>query len=100
MKRIKWQDESGLFHYSLVRDSDSDEDYKYGIPDDPPNINDIDWAGVKRDLHNLLVNREIINLEDIARVPGGLRNAVESVLVRRVQALYLQKEQFKKELSK
>lgn len=98
MKRIKWQDDNGFIHFSLVRDCDSDEDYIYGIPDDPPNISEIDWVGVKRDLHNLLVGRGIINLEDIAKVPGGLRNVVETILVRRLQALYILKEQGKKEL--
>lgn len=90
MRLIKWTDEAGYDHLSLVRDGDPDDFAPYGIPVDPPPLDLIDWEAVKRDLHNQLVGREITTWEDVQKNQNGVTNAVRSALVRRVVELFRQ----------
>ena len=67
MKLIEWTDERGYKHRAMVRDSDSSAmaQQGMGIRLDPPDVEQIDWESVKRDLHNLLVLHSITNWEHI-----------------------------------
>lgn len=90
MRVVKWTDENGWVHRSQIRDSDPDSAAKKGIPRDPPDVNQIDWEAVKRDLHNLLADRGLINLADVRSKGEHLRSAAQSVLYERLIALYVQ----------
>ena len=59
MKQVKWIDERGKIHISLIRDTDSDDMAQYGIPQDPPDISEI-LEHAKIELHNALVESGII----------------------------------------
>jgi hypothetical protein len=59
MKTVKWTAPDGYIHCRLLPDNEPDESAEMGIPCEPPDINLLDWEGVKRDLHNLLVEREL-----------------------------------------
>jgi hypothetical protein len=60
-----------------------------GIPCEPPDINQIDWEAVKRELHNLLVERQMDGMAAVQRKPELLKSAAQSVLYKRLVALYL-----------
>jgi hypothetical protein len=92
MKKVLWVDENGYKHCSEVRDNDPDSLAKSGIPCDPPNIEEIDWDAVKRDLHNLLLERGLTSWQELNRSQGHIKSAIQDVLYRRLIALYRQKD--------
>lgn len=91
MREVIWTDEDGYRHRSLVRNEDTDDEAPYGIRKDPPDVGRIDWAGVRRDLHNALVDGGICSWRDVQKL-GGLRGAILSALKRRLVALYREVE--------
>lgn len=85
MRLIETIDENGWKHKTYVKDNDPDT--AKGINADPPDINQIDWEGVKRDLHNSLIEQDINGLS-IRSSQSGLNSIIISVLKRRLVALY------------
>lgn len=75
MREVRWTDEDGFEHRSLIRDHDSDEMAPHGVPLDTFSVEDqIDWESVKRELHNLLVKSGLLTWEDVMRSQHGLKN--------------------------
>lgn len=91
MRTITWTDKNGLKHRSIIRDSDPDDMAPQGLLQDPPVLEEIDWEGVKRDLHNALVERELYSWRDVQE-KRGLRGAILSSLKRRLVQLYREAE--------
>jgi hypothetical protein len=91
MKLVTWTDNRGYKHRSLVRDGDSEEMGPQGILQDPPNLDELDWEGIKRDLHNSLVDIGLISWRDVQEV-RGLRGAIISAMKRRLVYLYREAE--------
>jgi hypothetical protein len=60
MKIVIWKDKHGYKHRSLLRDTDRDDQAAYGVPQDPPDLNQIDWEEVKKEIHNHLVEKGLI----------------------------------------
>lgn len=90
MKLVQWTDEDGWKHQSLIRD-DMDDSLAYqGMPQDPPDLNELDCEQLFRDLHNLLVDRNLLTMEDL-QGNNNLRNAVEVVFFRSIFELYRKK---------
>lgn len=87
MKRVEWTDERGWKHARLVQD-DILQDPSEGIPLEPPDIERINWEAVKRDLHNELFNRNLIDWTCVQRTGNGLQAAINAALHRRLQNLY------------
>jgi hypothetical protein len=73
-----------------VRDQDPDDAAEQGILQDPPNLEELDWEGVKRDLHNALVSAGLFSWQDVQRrgAEDGLRGAILSSMKRRLINLY------------
>jgi hypothetical protein len=86
MKTVTWQDTKGWLHKSLIRDTDPDTAAPQGIPQDPPDINKLDWEAIKRDLHNELVNRQLLTQADLQ----GELGSVSLILVSHLRLLYRQ----------
>ena len=77
MRTVVWTDNSGYKHKSVVRDQDGDDVAQrgMGLSNDPPNVNDIDWEAVKRNLHNLMLDRNLTTWSAVKRSDshiGGL----------------------------
>jgi hypothetical protein len=85
MRLVKTFDDDGYQHLTYVKDNDPDT--ANGINADPPNINDIDWEGVKRELHNKLIEHGI-DTQSIRSSQSGLNSIIISVLKKRLIALY------------
>lgn len=91
MRTISWTDKNGYKHRSIIRDSDPDDMASQGLLQDPPSLEEIDWEGVKRDLHNALVERELYSWRDVQE-KRGLRGAILSSMKRRLVQLYREAE--------
>lgn len=88
MRQVEWTDRAGYNHRSLVRDNDPDDMAEQGIPLDPPDLNQIDWEMVRRDLHNALLHNEMVKWDDIPLRPNGISNAIKTSMKRQVVNLY------------
>ena len=88
MRRVIWEDRNGYTRASLVRDGDPDEAAEYGVPIEPPDLDEIDWEEVKRDLHNNLVRKGLFTYEDMRNAQKGIRSAVILALHKKVVDLY------------
>jgi len=69
MRTVIWTDGNGYKHKAAVRDCDNDEMAQrgMGLSNDPPNVNDVDWEAVKRNLHNLLLDRNMTTWVSVKR---------------------------------
>ena len=91
MREVSWTDKYGYKRRSLVRDSDSDEMASQGVLLGPPNLDELDWEGIKRDLHNALMDAGIFSWRD-CQEKRGLRGAILSTMKRRLVYLYREAE--------
>lgn len=90
MRVVEWKDADGYLHRSLLRDSDPDHLASSGIPLDPPDIDRLDWEGIKRDLHNVLVKQGLSTWQDVLDSQGGIVTSIVSALKRPLIDLYKQ----------
>jgi hypothetical protein len=63
----------------------------HGIRRDPPDINQLDWQQIKKDLHNALVERKLSDWRDVQRSKDGITSAILGVLRRKLSNLYRMK---------
>jgi hypothetical protein len=92
MRLVTWEDEGGFIRQSYVPDDAPDEMAPSGIAHNPPDLSEIDWKEVERDLNNALVAQGLITWQDVQRQQSSLLPIVTSVMKRRLQALYRKKE--------
>ena len=90
MKRVTWTDGVGKNHAALIRDDDSQETAQkgHGIPQDPPDVEQLDWSGIARDLHNELLARGLVTKDDVVKSQNGVTSAILAALRRKVLTLY------------
>lgn len=86
MKVLTWEDKHGYKYRSLVRNDDDNPEI--GLPDNIPDLNQIDWEQVKKELHNRLTENELITWKDVQLSQNGVTSAILSVLKRRIINLY------------
>lgn len=88
MRLVRWYDEDGYLRQSYVRDQDPDSMGPGGMPHEPPDLGQLDWDEIVRELHNLLVERNLITWNDVQSQQNGVSSAIQTVLKRRMVALY------------
>lgn len=88
MKIVVWTDGGGYKRRSMLRDRDPDQMAPEGIPLDPPDLSQLDWEEIKRELHNALVDKGLSTWGDVQRQQNGVTSSILSVMKRRVVALY------------
>ena len=88
MKSVIWEDKHGYKHRSLIYDDDPDDAGPQGLLTDPPNVRELDWEGVQKDLHNALVEMGAITWKDIQANSLDLRGAIYRALKTRLIELY------------
>ena len=86
MKLQQYIDDDGYKHLVVLRNNDDDP--SIGIPNDPPDLELLDWAKIKKDIHNLLVDHRLVTWIDIQRSHGKLQNIINSVMKRELITLY------------
>ena len=94
LKTIEWTDERGWMHRALVRDDDGVTQAMagIGISLDPPDVDHINWEGVKRDLHNLLVLHKITSWDHIKATNPHFAGVLIKALKKHVIMLFKQQE--------
>lgn len=96
MKLVSWEDERGYMHQAYIPDGAPDSAAKEsGIPHDPPDLSEIDWEEVAREIHNALVAQGLITWQDVMRQQTTLVPILTSSLKRRLQLLYRKKYEAK-----
>ena len=60
MKLIKWTDERGWLRQSWIGDNESEDQAPEGIPANPPDLSQLDYEEIFKELNNLLVERGLI----------------------------------------
>lgn len=93
MRTVYYEDRAGYLRAAMIRDDDPDELAPAGIPLDPPNLEDLDWEGIKRDIHNSLVKANLFTWKDVLRQQNAISGIVARVLKRHIVNVYKFEEQ-------
>ncbi len=88
MKRVIWTDRIGWKRAALLRDDDPETMAESGIPLRPPDLNEVDWEAVKRDVNNQLVEQGIYTWADVQREQNAVTSAILAALRGRIVRLY------------
>jgi hypothetical protein len=91
MRLVTLEDENGYLQQYYVKDSDPDSMAKKGMQHKMPDLSQIDWEDVQKELHNILVQRGLVTWRDVQEQQNSLVPAIVSVMKRRLIALYRQK---------
>jgi predicted nuclease with TOPRIM domain len=91
MKLVIYVDNAGYKRPVWLRDQDPDNHAKRGVPVDMIDVDDIDWEYVKREIHNMLVDRGLFAWKDV-QGQGGLKSGIGLVLRRQITGLMKQQE--------
>lgn len=92
MKLVTFTDSDGYRHKSLVRDGDTDP--SIGLIQSPPDLRQLDWTEIARQIHNKLLERGLLTLKDIQVRNSEFNQVVMSTVVRPIHGLY--QEELKK----
>ncbi len=92
MRLVTWYDDDGFFRQVYARDEDSDEVAREsGLGHEPPDLRQIDWDEVAKEMYNLLAQRGLITWQDIQKQDTALLSIVKSVAMMKIIALYRKK---------
>jgi hypothetical protein len=92
MKRVIYDDGTGLLRCALIRDFDDESNPSVGLPMELPPLNKILSEAVT-DLNNELVQRGLFSIRDIERNEGALTGAILSAIRTKIIMAYKLKEQ-------
>lgn len=88
MRLVEYEDRGGYIRAAWVRDDDPDDMAPMGIPADPPDLETLDWEGIKRDIHNQLVRAKLFTWQDVLRQQNSVGSLVARVMKRHIVRLY------------
>lgn len=86
MNLVKWTDENGYEHQAWMRNGDKDP--AKGITHDPPDLNRLDWEEIKRNIHNALVNQNLVTWEDVQAKQNAIGGIILAEVRKPILALY------------
>ncbi len=93
MRLVTWNDERGWTMQSYLPDGTADDLAPTGIPHNPPDLSEMDWDEVAKEMHNALVAQGLITWQDVQRQQTTLVPVIVSSIKRRLIALYRKKEE-------
>ena len=67
MRLVTWEDEKGFMRQSYVPDNAPDSRASSGIAHNPPDLSEMDWGEVERELNNALIAQGLITWQDVQR---------------------------------
>lgn len=88
MRQVKYTDAQGYQRTAYVRDTDPDELAPLGVRADPPDVAQIDWADVRRRLHNLLAERGLLTWADVEHSQNALVGVAQAALAQPLKQLF------------
>lgn len=86
MKLLTYEDPNGYKHKSLVRDTDTDP--SIGLLHSPPNLDALDWRIIRVTLHNLLLEKGILTMEDAQNRQNEFNQCVLVAVGKPLMRLY------------
>lgn len=94
MRLVEWKDKTGRRKWSYIKDTDPDTMAPLGVPGGPPDMDQLDWTGIKEEVVEALSQQGLLSWLDVERNPTGLA-AATNVLKRHLVRLYRQDELIK-----
>lgn len=91
MKLLTYTDSDGFTYQSLVRDNDTDP--SIGLIQSPPDLRQLDWDAIARNIHNALLERELLTIQDVQIRSAEFNQIILAKVGKRIFALYQQQEQ-------
>ena len=76
MKEVIWTDDTGRKRRSLIKDTDGPEMARYGIPNEPPNIREIDMDAVFNEIEAMQYDRGLFDWRAANNDPGGMQACI------------------------
>ena len=89
MKYLTYEDKDGFIRRALVKDDYTAAQAEYGIPAGPPDVRQIDWNSVSRDINNVLAESGSFTWDDVNRSQTGIQSAI-NIFRRALLTLYRQ----------
>lgn len=88
MRIVKFVDDKGYVRSTRIKDEDPDSYAKYGIPVEIPDLESLDWDGIKRDIHNALMEAGLYTIQDVMKAANAFAPAT-TVLKRYLNEIYV-----------
>ena len=76
MKEVIWTDDTGRKRRSLIKDTDGPEMARYGVPNEPPNIREIDMDAVFNEIEAMQYDRGLFDWRAANNDPGGMQACI------------------------
>jgi hypothetical protein len=92
MRTVIVVDRFGYKRAYLCTNDMSDDEAEQGIPQTPPDLDLIEWEEVKKNLNNILVDREIFTYRDVCQAQNAISSVCKAVLKNRIVNLYRNRE--------
>jgi hypothetical protein len=92
MRIVIKEDRFGYKRAYWVKNEDHDDSAEEGIPLNPPDLDLLEWEEVKRDLHNMLVDRGLFTWVDVQRAQNGVTSSILAAMRKKVISLYRNRE--------
>lgn len=97
MKTVIYEDKGGYLRAAMIRDEDPDSMAAAGIPVEVPNLEDLDWEGIKRDIHNNLTRSGLFTWQDVLKRQNAITGIVSRVIKVHIVRLYRFEDQHAKD---
>lgn len=91
MKLLTFTDPDGYSHKSLVRDTDTDP--SIGLIQSPPDLRQLDWEAIAKNIHNALLERELFTIQDVQIRNAEFNQIILAKVVKQIYRLYQDQEQ-------
>lgn len=88
MKTVLVENGDGRKHPVYLPDSIPNHQADAGIPAMSINLDDLDWDGIKVEIHNRLVEHGLYTEADLSTKPDVLQQVILSVMRRKLILLY------------
>lgn len=82
MRLVEWIDGAGFIRRSMIKDTDSDEAKGGGLPQGPPDLQQMDWDAIVRSIHNDMMKAGLYTWQDVSDSQNGM-TAIVNRRVRR-----------------
>lgn len=91
MKLLTFTDDNGYSYKSLVRDNDTDP--SIGLIQSPPDLRQLDWEAIAKNIHNALLERGLLTIQDVQIRSTEFNQIILAKVGKKIFSLYQEQEQ-------
>jgi hypothetical protein len=92
LRLVQWNDPKGnVKRWSWIRNEDPDEFAPSGIPVTAPDLSDLDWESMRREMQDALESHNLFSWQDVQKSGLGFSPCL-TILKRYLHQLYRTKE--------